>query len=87
MGYGWRRSPLGFSGNARLEITAPNLIVCVQTTEHFADNSLRALVEREIAKRIRLPDPPPATEMAVAVFSTSRQPRATLKSIGVRGGA
>jgi hypothetical protein len=29
-GYGTRRSPLGFSRNVRLEITAPNLVVRIQ---------------------------------------------------------
>ena len=37
-GYGARRSPLGFSRNGRLEITAPNLVVRVQIIRRFTDN-------------------------------------------------
>jgi hypothetical protein len=37
-GYGRRRSPLGFSGNVRLEIPAPNLVVRIQMMRRFTDN-------------------------------------------------
>ena len=37
-GYGTRRSPLGFSGNAWLEITAPNLVVRIQIIGRSTDN-------------------------------------------------
>jgi hypothetical protein len=38
MGYGAGRSPLGFSGNVWLEITAPNLVVRIQIIGRFTDN-------------------------------------------------
>ena len=53
-GYGARRSPLGFSGNARLGITAENLVVRRPATQLVTDNSLRGWTNGRL---VRAPSP------------------------------
>jgi len=81
-GYGTRRSPLGFSGNVPLTITATSLIVRVHTTEHSRTNSLEArrcgtqyprLVPRGRGRRGRRDLGPDATG-AWAVLGARRLP-------------